>query len=68
MVNYITVTYDDNEPDLPAIVSMIHKRASRVPVEMKVGYIGEGAQELYKILTEQGYLIELLRKVKKEDE
>lgn len=62
MENIITVSYDNNEPDYPAIACFIHKRASRDNTEMRVAYVGEEAEELYKIVTQQGYLKELLNR------
>lgn len=62
MENLITVSYDNNKPDYPAIACFIHKRASREGVEMKVAYVGDEAEELYKIVTQQGYLKELLNR------
>lgn len=62
MNNLITVSYDNNEPDFPTIACFIHKRASRESQEMRVAYVGEEAEELYKIVTQQGYLKELLNR------
>lgn len=60
MKNIITVSYDNNEPDYPAVICFIAKRASRESQEMRVAYVGKEAEELYKIVTQQGYLKELL--------
>ncbi len=62
MNSLITVSYDNNKPDYPAIACFIHKRASREAVEVKAAYVGQEAEELYKIVTQQGYLKELLDK------
>lgn len=64
MENLITVSYDDNKPDYSVIICFIHKRASRESQEMRVAYVGEEAEELYKIVTQQGYLKELLNGIR----
>ncbi len=62
MINLITVSYDNNEPDYATVACFIHKRASIENHEMRVAYVGKEAEELYKIVTQQGYLKELLNK------
>lgn len=62
MKNLITVSYDNNKLDYPAITCAVHKRASREGNKIRVIYFGDEAEELYKIVTHQGYLKELLDK------
>lgn len=62
MKNLITVSYDNNKHDYPVITCAIHKRASREGAKIRAIYFGDEAEELYKIVTHQGYLKELLDK------
>lgn len=58
MEDLIKITYDDNEPDYPAIACWKDGKN----INLKVAYIGNEAKELYRIVTEQGYLKELLNR------
>lgn len=60
MNNVITVSYDNNEPDLPCVVCC----ENGDKIIMKVAYTGEIAEQLHRIVTEQGYLQSLLDKIK----
>lgn len=63
MAEYIIhVTYDNNPPDIPAITCFRPRRGTRSGLEMCLGYAGKEADILLKILTEQGYLSELIER------
>ena len=51
MERVLTVTFDDNEPDYPAIAVFEQKGRQ---VQMLSAYTGETAKELYYYLTVQG--------------
>lgn len=49
----IWVAYDTSKTDLSCVVCTEPKNGR---VKMRVGYMGDDADELYKIVSEQGYL------------
>lgn len=66
MANYlIQASYDSSKFDLPTITCSISTENS---MALSVCYTGEKATELLKILTQQGYLEELLKKKEEKEE
>lgn len=53
MNDVIIVSYDNSDKDMPAITCM---RKNNDDIEMLVGYVGNEADELYRIVTQQRYL------------
>ena len=55
MNNTISITYDKSPKDLTALTSFVFSKDENV-LQMKVGYVGSNAEEIIKIVTEQGYI------------
>lgn len=53
MNEVVIVSYDNSDKDMPAITCM---RKQNENIEMLVGYVGSEADELYRVVTKQGYL------------
>lgn len=61
MAEYVFhVAYDNNPLNISAITCFRPRRGTGSGIEMSVGYTGKEADILLKILTEQGYLSDLL--------
>lgn len=64
-MNVVTiVSYDHNEPDIPCVVCGRKEKDGSEAIT--VGYVNENAETLQKIVSKQGYLPELLTKIKKD--
>lgn len=55
MNNTISITYDKSPKDLTALTSFVFCKDGNV-LQMKVAYVGSNAEEIIKIVTEQGYI------------
>lgn len=53
MDKIVSVVYDNSEKDLP-VINCITGRNDRLTI--KVSYVGEKADILYRIVTEEGYI------------
>lgn len=54
-MSIIYIAYDDSEKDFSVINGVVEKNNG---LQVQVGYFGKYADELYKMVTRQGYLVE----------
>lgn len=53
--SFLHVTYDETQKDYPCLICCA---TNHEQIKMLVGYVGKGADEIYRIITEQSYLKE----------
>lgn len=64
MSDVISVTHDKSETDFPATMCFIKKDDK---TKLVVGYVGDVATDLYKCVSEQGYIKDFIAKIQEEE-